>query len=123
VGCSAYRKGFGAGQVSRKLPRPYRGQGYGSAVVDIGDRRRNQPAPPHVVFEQLTNPDLDPQRPWLSLLEDETSPRVLEAHKPGLVVWSSLFAKRPDALVRFDVPPGGEGTDLRWTLSVDEGSR
>jgi hypothetical protein len=89
-------------------------------VVDIGSRKRNQPAPPHVVFEKLTNPDLDPQRPWLSLLDDETRPRVLEANEPDVVVWSSLFVKRPDAVVRFDLPSGGEGTDLRWTLSVDE---
>ena len=95
-------------------------QGYGSAVVDIGSRKRNQPAPPHVVFEKLTNPDLDLERPWLSLLDDEKRPRILQARKPDLVVWSSLFVKRPDALVRFDLPPGGEGTDLRWTLSVDE---
>jgi hypothetical protein len=87
-------------------------------VVDIGSRKRNQPAPPRVVFEKLTNPDLDPQRLWLSLLDDETRPRVLQSHRPDLVVWSSLFVKRPDALVRFDLPPGGEGTDLRWTLSV-----
>jgi hypothetical protein len=42
----------------------------------------------------------------------------LESHEPDLVVWSSLFVKRPDAIVRFDLPPGGEGTDLRWSLSV-----
>jgi hypothetical protein len=95
-------------------------EGYGSAVVDIGSRKRNQPAARQVVFEKLTNPDLDPQRPWLSLLDNETRPRVLEAQEPDPVVWSSLFVKRPDALVRFDLPPGGEGTDLRWTLSVAE---
>ena len=29
---------------------------------------------------------------------------------------------RPDAIVRFDLPPdsNGYGTDLRWTLLVDE---
>jgi hypothetical protein len=94
--------------------------GYGSAVVDIGSRKRNQPAPPHVLFEKLTNPDIDLERPWLSLLDDERRPRILQARKPDLVIWSSLFVKRPDALVRFDLPTGGEGTDLRWTLSVDE---
>ncbi len=33
--------------------------------------------------------------------------------------WSSLWVKRPDAWVRFDLPPGDGGTDLRWTLYVD----
>jgi hypothetical protein len=89
-------------------------------VIEVGSRKRNQPAPPHAVFEALTEPDRDPQRPWLSLLDDEQVPRVVASHKPDLVVWSSLFAKRPDALIRFDLPPGGGGTDLRWTLSVDE---
>jgi hypothetical protein len=89
-------------------------------VVDIGSRKRDQPAPPHVVFEKLTNPDLDLERPWLSLLDDEKRPTILQAGKPDVVVWSSLFVKRPDALVRFDLPPRGQGTDLCWTLSVDE---
>ncbi len=34
--------------------------------------------------------------------------------------WSSLWVNRPDAIVRFDLPGGGGGTDLRWTLLVDE---
>lgn len=47
---------------------------------------------------------------------------MVEASNPGLVVWSSLWVKRPDAIVRFDLPndSGGYGTDLRWTLLVDE---
>ena len=89
-------------------------------VVGVGTRNRNQPAPAHVVFEALTEPDRDPQRPWLFLLDDEQAPRVVTSHKPDLVVWSSLLAKRLDAVIRFDLPPGGGRTDLRWTLSVDE---
>jgi hypothetical protein len=74
------------------------------------------------VFEALTQPDRDPARPWLELLDDEQRPRLVEADQPGLVVWSSLWTKRPDAIVRFDLPAdaGGYGTDLRWTLLVDE---
>jgi len=72
----------------------------------VGSRKRNQPAPPHVVFEALTEPDRDPQRPWLSLLDDEQAPHVVASHKPDMVVWSSLFTKRPDAVIRFDLPPG-----------------
>jgi hypothetical protein len=38
---------------------------YDSDVIVIGDRRRNQPPPPHVVFEALTQPHRDLRRPWL----------------------------------------------------------
>jgi hypothetical protein len=91
-------------------------------VIEVGARRRNQPAPPHVVFEALTSPDPAGGRPWLHLLDDEHPPRVLEAEEPHLVVWSSLWARRPDARVRFDLPreDGGHGTDLRWVLLVEE---
>jgi hypothetical protein len=36
------------------------------------------------------------------------------------VVWTSIWRKRPDAVVRFDLPAARSGTDLRWTLFVDE---
>lgn len=82
---------------------------------------RSQPAPPHVVFEALTQPDRDPARPWLDLLDDEQPPQLIAADRPGLVLWSSLWSSRPDALVRFDLPGEheGEGTDLCWTLLMN----
>ncbi|GIF25404.1 hypothetical protein Ate02nite_81340 [Paractinoplanes tereljensis] len=90
-------------------------------MIVAGHRKRTQPAPPHVVFEALTEPDRDPARPWLTLLADEQRPVVLEAAKPHLVVWSSLWPRRPDAQVRFDLTSdGGFGTRLAWTLLVDE---
>lgn len=64
---------------------------------EAGTRRRGQPAPPRVVFEALTTPDQHPARPWLLLLADERRPDVVEAVEPGLVVWSSLWDRRPDA--------------------------
>lgn len=93
-----------------------------SAVLEVGSRRRRQPAPPRIVFDALTRPDRDSVRSWLSLLDDEQPPEVVEADEPGLVVWSSIWNKRPDARVRFDLPAeqGGYGTDLCWTLLVDE---
>ena len=36
------------------------------------------------------------------------------------VVWSSLWIKRPDASVRFELTAARGGTDLRWTLYVDD---
>jgi hypothetical protein len=91
-------------------------------VIEVGSRRRNQPAPPLVLFEALTRPDRDPTRRWLELLPDEQRPRIVEVNEPDLVIWSSLWPQRPDALVRFDLPLDGHrsGTELRWTLLVDE---
>jgi hypothetical protein len=90
-------------------------------VIDVGTRRRGQPPPPHAVAESLQEPDHDPARPWLRLLPDEQRPRVIEARPPELVVWSSLWPSRPDAVVRFDLTADGRGgTDLRWTLLVAE---
>ncbi len=89
-------------------------------MVEAGSRRRSQPAPPHIIYEALTQPECAGGRTWLHLLDDEVRPRIVESDEPGLVVWSSIWLKRPDAVIRFDLPSGGSGTDLRWTLLVDE---
>ena len=91
-------------------------------MTEIGSRKRNLPAPPHVVFEDLTVPNRSAVRPWLKLLGDEIPPVVLESRQPTYVVWSSLWSRRSDARITFDLLLGGNGgcTDLRWTLTVDE---
>ena len=91
-------------------------------MLEVGTRQKNQPAPPAAVFEALTQPHRDPARAWLSLLYEEHQPVLLEVEEPHLVVWSSLWSRRPDARVRFDLPVGvrGQGTDLRWTLLVED---
>lgn len=91
-------------------------------MLEAGRRQRNQPAPPFAVFEALTEPNRDPRRQWLKLLDDETEPTVVESSQPDYVVWSSLWTKRPDARLRFDLPADwtGHGTDLCWTLTVDD---
>jgi hypothetical protein len=82
-------------------------------VIEIGSRRRNQPAPPHAVFEAVTNPDRDPYRPWLKLLYDETRPQTVRAEPPSRLVWTSIWIKRPDAIIESDLPSdGGGGTDF-----------
>ncbi|WP_199513553.1 hypothetical protein [Nucisporomicrobium flavum] len=89
-------------------------------MLEAGTRRRKQPPPPAVVFAALTDPAADPVRPWLHLLDDEHPPQILHA-APDVVVWSSLWPKRPDARIRFDLASDGAGgTDLRWTLHVEE---
>jgi hypothetical protein len=58
-------------------------------VIEIGRRKRNQPAPPHAVFEAMTHLDRDPDRPWLDLLDDEVRPQTLHVDPPsfgGLVL-------------------------------------
>ena len=89
---------------------------------EIGSRKRNQPAPPHIIFEALTHSNRDPQRPWLMLLDEEIAPKVLKTTYPDTVVWSSLWKTRPDAVIHFDLPrdQSGQGTDLRWTLEIDQ---
>jgi hypothetical protein len=90
-------------------------------VLEAGSRRRSQPAPPHVILEALTDPGRDPARPWLLLLDDEHPPQLISAEKPNQLVWSSLWDKRPDARIRFDLTTdGAAGTLLRWTLLVAE---
>ena len=86
----------------------------------IGSRQRSQPAPAWAIFDDLCDPHRQPCRPWLVLLDDEIAPLVLESDRPSHVVWSSLWVKRPDARLHFDLVAGARGTDLRWTLYVDE---
>jgi hypothetical protein len=80
---------------------------------DLGGRTRTQPAPPPVVWESLVAPGS-----WLELLADEVTPRILEATKPDVVVWSSLWPSRPDDRIHFDLTPSGAETSLRWTLTT-----
>jgi hypothetical protein len=72
------------------------------------------------MFEALTEPNRDPARPWLHLLDDEVWPKILVADAPSLVVWSSVWKKRPDAVLRFELSSDLSGTDALWTLSVAE---
>ena len=90
-------------------------------MLEIGSRMRKQPAPPHILFEALTQPDRDPARLWLVLLADEQRPTVVHAEEPAVVVWSSLWSRRPDATIRFTLSPetAGAGTELRWTLLIE----
>lgn len=90
-------------------------------MKEIATRRRSQPAPPWALFEDLCDPHRQPARPWLEVKDDEIAPTVLESDQARLVVWSSLWPERPDAIVRFDLTATDDGgTDLRWTLCMDE---
>jgi hypothetical protein len=89
-------------------------------VIEIGSRARTQAPPPHIVYESLAQPDHDPVRPWLRLLDDEHPPAIISVEPPVLITWGSLWTRRPDAVIRFDLLPDRSGTSLRWTLLVEE---
>jgi hypothetical protein len=91
-------------------------------VIEIGSRRRSLPAPPHVVWQSLTDPRCSDARPWLQLLDDEVEPAIVEAVAPTRVVWSSIWPSRPHDRIEFDVEPDGDGTALRWTVVTPDGA-
>jgi uncharacterized protein YndB with AHSA1/START domain len=73
------------------------------------------------VFEALVDPDHGARWKWLTLVEDEVPPRVVEAVRPSLVVWSSIWPERPDNLIRFEIElDGSSGTRLTWVLLAPE---
>lgn len=69
-----------------------------------------------MVWESLNEPRKPGTRPWLDLREGEVEPRIVEAVRPTLVVWSSLWPSRPRDVIRFDLRAAGQGCALRWTL-------
>jgi hypothetical protein len=84
----------------------------------VASRLNSLPPPAWVVFDDLVNPLRHNGRPWLTLLDDERVPDVLEAERPTLVVWSSIWTSRPDALIRFDLD-GPMNASVRWSLMVE----
>ncbi|MGI6795033.1 hypothetical protein ACE11G_16605 [Gordonia sp. PS3] len=84
----------------------------------IGERTRDLPAPPRAVFEDLIDPKRQPARPWLSLLDDEAVPGVTIVASEHRVIWSSIWKRRPDARIEFELASRGSGTRLTWRLDV-----
>jgi len=85
-------------------------------VIEYGNRARHLPAPPSVVWRDLVEPRSEGARPWLNLLPDESPPRVIESESPSLVVWSSLWATRPDDEIVMELSPADGGSSLRFRL-------
>jgi hypothetical protein len=97
------------------------GAPYSRRVIEIGSRRRSLPAPPHIVWQSLTEPRRSDARSWLELLDDEVEPAIVEAVAPTRVVWSSIWPSRPHDRIEFDLVRDGDGTALCWTvLTPDE---
>jgi hypothetical protein len=90
-------------------------------MIELARRKKTQGPPPRVVFEALTQPHREPTREWLLLAPDEVEPRVIDAHEPDRVVWSTLWPAYPAAEVEFEIAPEerGSGTVLTWILSSE----
>jgi hypothetical protein len=113
--CATDARGALRQQVRTPHDRGYPGP-YPRPVEILGTRAKVQPPPSHVLFEALMSPNSDPARQWLQLLNDEVLPEVTESARPTLVLWSSIWVKRPEAQIRFDIEGDGPGCHLRWTL-------
>ncbi|HEV3354261.1 MAG TPA: hypothetical protein VG076_15130 [Acidimicrobiales bacterium] len=87
----------------------------------LAEREKSQPPPPSIVWETLTDPYRAGTRQWLVVAEGEVEPTVIEAERPSLVVWSSLWPDRPNDMIRFRIEENSGGSSLKWTLeSPDE---
>jgi hypothetical protein len=84
-------------------------------VDELASKERTQAPPAWVVWEALADPQ-HPSGGWLVLEAGEVTPRVLEASRPALVVWSSLWPARPGDQVRFELRPKDGGCAVRWRL-------
>jgi hypothetical protein len=89
-------------------------------VISVISKGRGQAPPPWVIWEALADPLRPGARQWLALRDDEAAPQVIDAEKPSLVVWSSLWPARPRDEIRFDIDADGPGSFLRWTLMTPD---
>jgi hypothetical protein len=64
-------------------------------VEELAGKEKTQAPPAWVVWDALADPGHPGSSAWLELADGEVAPRVLEASRPTLVVWSSLWRTRP----------------------------
>ena len=84
-------------------------------MEELASKERTQAPPAWVVWEALADPG-QAGSAWLDLDGEEVLPKVLEASRPTLVVWSSLWPDRPGDMVRFELRPKDGGCAVRWRL-------
>ncbi len=85
-------------------------------MEELASKERTQAPPAWVVWEALTDPGHSVRDAWLDLDDNEVVPEVLEASRPTLVVWSSLWPDRPGDQIRFELRPKDGGCAVRWRL-------
>ncbi len=84
--------------------------------MELARRGKSQAPPPWVVWEALCDPWNMGEREWFDVQPGEVAPTVIEAERPRLVVWSSIWAGQPELRVRFDLEADGAGSFVTWTL-------
>jgi hypothetical protein len=89
-------------------------------VFEAGRRHGNHAPPPHIVAASLVTPmRIRPDPGSISCLT--SSVHTSSPSGDGVVTWSSLRPRQPEAVIRFDVVSDGHGgTDLsgtRWSTS------
>ena len=85
-------------------------------LVELLHRGEGQAPPPWVIWEALYDPWSMKGREWFDLQPGEVAPTIIEAKRPGLVVWGSIWSDQPELRVRFDLEPAGAGSFVTWTL-------
>jgi hypothetical protein len=85
-------------------------------VEELARRRHKLPPRPRVLWADLAEPRRDGARVWLVLAEGEQWPVTLESVENRRVVWSSLWASRPDDRIVLEISgDGGDGSTLEFT--------
>jgi hypothetical protein len=85
-------------------------------VEELASKERTQAPPDWVVWEALADPIHYGGRAWLDLEDNEVVPKTIQASRPTLVVWSSLWPDRPGDQVRFELRRKDGGCAVRWRL-------
>jgi hypothetical protein len=85
-------------------------------VEELASKEKTQAPPAWVVWDALADPGHPGSSAWLDLADGEVAPQVLEASRPTLVVWSSLWPDRSHDQVRFELRPKDGGCAVRWRL-------
>lgn len=85
-------------------------------MIEYAARTKTLPAPPHIVWESLTQPHRPGARVWLELDRGEVEPRVLDGSEPGRLLWSSPWPDRPDDVVEIRLTPEGVETRLGFRI-------
>jgi hypothetical protein len=80
-----------------------------------GSAAKSQAPPDWVVYEALCDP-FPKYRQWFDLQADEVAPTILEHDRPHRVVWTSIWAGRPELRIEFEIDGGASGCNVTWTL-------
>ncbi len=89
-------------------------------MVVVASKEKGHAPPPHLIWDCLNEPSEPADHPWLVLIDSEVAPRVLEANRSGLVVWSSPWPDRPRDQIQVTSTSDGDGARVRWTWATPD---